>query len=263
LSNMKKPYERLLFEQEQLYQDAVTKQQQGETNVRFGRPWVSASRIAEQYYCEQKVELHLQLGEIPTEEKQRGTDAHEELTAEAIETSRAELFERIYSDQVTVAQEMLVMSRFRDLVLLGQVDAVVFRKGQALMLFEFKFSRSKIPYNGYHVQAKVYGKILEGMGLDVSNLHYVIAVIPPASRNESTLFSIIVDAVLTNGPKESRLNVGPAHIYVYPYRSHDAERDIDWALEYWRSNREAIPTRNPNKCRSCEYRNSCEVKSRS
>jgi hypothetical protein len=98
------------------------------------------------------------------------------------------------------------------------------------------------------------------MGLDVSNLHYVIAVIPPESRNESTLFSSIVDTALTNGPNEARLNVGPATVYVYPYRSHDAERDIDWALDYWRSNREAIPTRNPNKCKSCEYRNSCEVK---
>ena len=256
---MKQPYENLLEEQNQLFQQIKAKQQR-EIDIRFDRPWVAASSIAEQYYCEKKVELHQLLGEIETEEKLLGSEAHEELTSEAIETSREDLFERIYSDQITVAQEMLVLSRYHDLVLLGQPDAVVFRRGKALMLFEFKFSRSRIPYNSYHVQAKVYGKILEGMDFDVSSLFYVISVAPPSSRNESNLFTNIVEAALTNGSKEARLQVGTSNVYIYPYRPQDAERDIDWALDYWRSNREAIPTRNLNKCKSCEYQTSCDMK---
>jgi CRISPR/Cas system-associated exonuclease Cas4 (RecB family) len=257
---MKPPHETLLDSQEQLFRELVEKQKQDEYTIRFDRLWVSASSIAEQYFCEQKVELRHHLGEIATEEKQRGSEAHEELTADAVATSRAELFESIYSDQLTIAQEMAIMSRYRDLVLLGQVDAIVFQRGQVLMLFEFKFSQSRIPYHSYHVQAEVYGKILEGMGFDISNLHYVIAVVPPAARNENTLFHTIVDTAWTNGLKEAQLNVGPSYVYVYPYRSLDAEHDIDWALDYWRNSREAIPTRNSNKCRSCEYHDSCDMK---
>ena len=254
------PHETLLKNQDQLFHELVAKRKQGEYTVRFDRLWVSASSIAEQYFCEQKVELHHQLGDIETEEKQLGSEAHEELTADADITSRTKLFDRIYSDQLTVAQEMPIMSRYHDLVLLGQVDAVVFQQGQALMLFEFKFSRSRIPYTSYHVQAEVYGKILESMGFDVSHLHYVIAVVPPTARNESTLFHGVVDTAWRNGLKEAQLTVGSVYVYVYPYRSSDAVNDIDWALEYWRNNRDAIPTRNPNKCRSCEYSNACDLK---
>jgi hypothetical protein len=258
--NMKPPYERLLDEQTALFHEIALRRNTGDTELRFGRPWVAASSIADQYYCEQKVELRRLLGEIDTEVKQRGSAAHEELTSDAIETDQEDLFQIIFSDQLTIAHELLLVSRYKGLILVGQLDAVAFHQGRALYVFEFKFSHSQIPYHSYHVQANVYGKILEGIGFDVSTLCYVIALIPPSARNESTLFTNIVHAVMDNGPQEVTLDIDTSKVYVFLYRSTPAEEDIDWALEYWRSQREAIPTRNPNKCTQCEYLASCELK---
>jgi CRISPR/Cas system-associated exonuclease Cas4 (RecB family) len=257
---MKAPYETLLDEQAALFQEIAERRKSGDTDIRFGRPWVAASSIADQFYCEQKVELRRLLGEIETEVKQRGSEAHEALASEALEINRKDLFQRIFSDQLTIAQECLLMSHYKGLILVGQPDAVVFHQGCALYLFEFKFSHSRFPYYSHHVQANVYGKILEGMGFDVNTLRYVIAIIPPSSQNEGALFTNIVETVMDHGSREETFTIGDVSIHVYTYHSTQAVADIDWALEYWRNTRDAIPTRNPNKCTRCEYIVSCQLK---
>jgi alkylhydroperoxidase family enzyme len=90
--------------------------------------------------------------------------------------------------------------------------------------------------------------------LDIQNLHYAIAIIPPSLKNENALFQKIVHDVLDNGPHEASFPVGESHVHVYAYQSTYAEDDIDWALEYWRSQRDAVSTQNPNKCAPCEYK---------
>jgi hypothetical protein len=258
--NTKSPAEILLDTQTELLHEIAVTRAHGDALVRFGRPWVAASHIADQYYCEQKVELRCLLGEVETEVKQQGSEGHEEVAADAITTSRQELFHQLFSDQLTVAQEILLLSRYKGVILVGQPDAVAFHQGRALFLFEFKFSRSQIPYHSYHVQAHVYGKILESMNIDIQNLYYAIAIIPPSLRNESTLFHKIVYAVLENGPHEASFPVEASQVHVYTYQSNFAEDDIDWALKYWRNQRDAVPTQNPNKCARCEYEESCERK---
>jgi hypothetical protein len=257
---MKPLFARLLDEQAALFREIAVKGKDGDTELRFGRPYVAASSIAEQFYCEQKIELQRQLGEVETEVKQRGSEGHEALTSEAVVISHQELFQQIFSDQVTIAQELLVASRYKGLILLGQPDAIIFLQGRALYLFEFKFSHSRIPYYTYHIQANVYGKILEGMGFDITHLKYVIAIVPPSSRNESELFTDIVQAVMENKSEAAELTIRESSVRVCPYNAMNAERDIDRALEYWRNKRDAIPTRNPNKCTRCEYQSSCDLK---
>jgi CRISPR/Cas system-associated exonuclease Cas4 (RecB family) len=258
--NTKSPADILLDTQTKLFLEIAESRTQGDTVVRFGRPWVAASNIADQYYCEQKVELRCLLGEIETEVKQQGSEGHDELAADAITTSRHELFQQIFSEQLTVAQEIFLLARYKGLILVGQPDAVAFHHGCALFLFEFKFSRSRIPYHSYHVQAHVYGKILESMNIDIQTLYYAIAIIPPSLRHEKALFHKIVQAVLDHGPHEASFPVEESHVHIYAYHTTSAEDDIDWALEYWRSQRDAVSTRNPNKCARCEYEESCTRK---
>jgi len=50
-----------------------------------------------------------------------------------------------------------------------------------------------------------------------------------------------------------------ARIYLNKFNQTEAEKDLDWAIEFWKKQREAIPTRNPNKCRSCEYKMECDA----
>ena len=89
---MNSPYRRLLDAQAALFHEIAVRCKNDDSEIRFGRPWVAASSIADQYYCEQKVELRRQLGEIETEVKQRGSEGHEALTSEAVAISHQELF---------------------------------------------------------------------------------------------------------------------------------------------------------------------------
>jgi len=252
-----KQLEQQLAEQEQLLQEVRTKQGNNDSSLRFGQSCVSASSIAEQYFCEKKVELEFIHGKVETEPKRLGTEGHETLLADTIKVKRAEIFEQIWSGEPIIAHEMLLLSRYNDLILVGRPDAVVFSRTKPLMLFEYKFSRSTTPYSGYHVQAKVYGKILEGMGFDTSKLHYVLAVVPPSLKDDEALFQKILNASVKNGPQEARLEMKEASVYIHPYRSGDADQDITWASDFWKGAREAIPTMNKNKCRSCEYKDNC------
>ena len=258
IKTRKEAYKRQLAIQHSLFQEVISNLKKGKTGLRFNRPWISASSISQQYFCERKIEMQFLHGKIDTEPKQIGTEAHDLLLAKAEKTSREELFQRIYSGELVIPQEMSLLSRHQNLILAGTPDAIVFHRGIPLFLFEYKFSRSPIPYDSYHVQAKVYGKILEGMDFDMSLLHYVIAVVPHDLRKDENLFEKIFKSVMKNGLKEARLKVGEANVYVYPYRSEDAKTDIDWALDFWRGNRESIPTQNLNKCKNCEYKESCK-----
>ena len=49
----------------------------GKGNLRFGRSLVSISNIAEQYYCEQKLDLESEYPMPPTEQMKTGEAGHE------------------------------------------------------------------------------------------------------------------------------------------------------------------------------------------
>ena len=201
--------------------------------------------------------MRFQYGEIDTESKQLWSEAYDLLLAKSIRTKREDIFRRIYFGEMIIPQEMLLLSKYDDLILVGRPDAIVFDRAMPILLFEYKFSKSSIPYRSYQVQAKIYGKILEGMGFNVSKLHYAIAIVPPALRHDQELSKKIFEAVIKNGFKETKIEVEEATIHVFRYLSESAEEEIDWALDLWKGIREAIPTQNPNKCKSCEYLNEC------
>jgi len=199
-----KQLEQQLAEQERLLQAVMTKQEDNDSSLRFGLTSISASCIAEQYFCEKKVEMQYLHGRVETESKLLGTEGHETLLIDTVKVKHAEIFKRIWSGRPIIAHEVLLLSRYRDLILIGRPDAIVFSKAMPLFLFEYKFSRSPIPFNSYHVQAKVYGKILEGMGFETRKLHYVLAVVPPALKNDEALFRKILNASVNNGPREAK-----------------------------------------------------------
>jgi len=196
-------------------------------------------------------------GRVETETKKQGSEGHESLLWDTVEVKRGEILQKIFSDESVTIHEMPLLAKYRDVILAGQPDAIMFKEGNPVALFEYKFSSSPYPYRSYHVQARVYGRILEGMGFDTSDLFYIIAVVPKESRSDKETFRRVIDAVKENGAFEVSLKVKDAHVYLYEYKKIDAERDIDWALEYWKGVRDANPADNPKKCRSCEYKEKC------
>jgi hypothetical protein len=228
--------------------------------LKFNQLYVKASAIAEQFYCEVKVEMGHLHGRVETETKRQGSEGHETLQARSLEVDRGNILRKIFSGEPMIVHEMPVLARYRDVILAGQPDAILFKDGDPIVVFEYKFSNSPYPYRSYHTQARVYGRILDGAGFDTSDLFYAIAVAPRESRGDEGLFKRVIEAVNENGPGEASLVVGDAHVYLYEYNQPAAERDIDWALDYWTGLRGTAPVDNPAKCRSCEYRDKCQAR---
>jgi len=249
--------QRLLGEAVELRTEIETKKSTGADLLRLDQAFVTASQIAEQYFCEKKLEMVYERGEIETEPKRTGSEGHETLQAESIPSTWEEVFQKVMSGGAVVAQELPLIARHDGLVLAGRPDIVVFKDRQPLLILECKFTKSRTPQNSHHVQAGVYAKLLENMGFDSSQLRYVIALVSPELKTDPTLFTRLLKTSTETASLPSHLEFEGGIICKYDYDSELAVANIEWALEYWKGNRDAIPTRNPNKCRSCEYSKEC------
>ena len=246
-----------LREYNTLIEQLVLKLKKGEGELRFNRPFLIASDVAAQYFCEKKVEMQYLHGEIETEQKTLGTEAHEKLLEGSVETRREALWKEIYGKKPVFVLEMPIVAKYKDLILAGRPDVAIFLQGFPMFIFEYKFSNSRRPFRDHHVQVRTYGLILRNMGFDTSQLFYAIIMAEPKAKDDKELTERVIEAVVENGPKEAVLAIESATVYVNKFDSTQAERDLDWAVDFWMKKREAIPTENPNKCKSCEYSSEC------
>jgi CRISPR/Cas system-associated exonuclease Cas4 (RecB family) len=234
------------------------KREEKEGRLRFDRSTINASDIAGQYYCEKKVEMEYLHGEIETEAKTMGSEAHKRLIEEAVEIKREVLWRKIYGKEPVLAVEMFILGKYQDVFLTGQPDAVMFYKGRPIVIFEFKFSQSGIAYPSHHVQAQTYGLILESMGFDTSRTFYAIVVADPKTRGDSKLQRKVIDAIFKKGFEESILSTDDTVIHFCKFHSSEAQESLQWAIKYWKRKRDATLRTNPNKCVKCEYQTKCQ-----
>lgn len=242
-----------------LQQEVAAKLERQEGELRFHRPVANASDLAQQYFCEKKVEITYLLGKVETEQKRMGTEAHELMLEGSEPVEREALFHQIFSGAHVLALELLLLARYKNAVLCGKPDCVAFVNGAPTVLFEYKFSRSPMPFKNHHVQAGAYGVILNRMGFNTDHLSYAIAILRPDAKHKEDLRDKIVDATLRQGAKRAVIKLDEGRIYTSRFDMAEAETALDWALDFWRSKREAIPTDNPNKCRACEYFSNCKT----
>lgn len=225
--------------------------------LRFGRSVIAASDIAEQFYCEKKLEMEYFHGKVETETKAAGTVAHEKLTEDSVKVKREQLWQEIYGDKPVFALEMFLLAKYGNALLAGKPDSVLFARGYPLLVFEYKFSKSGVDYPSYHVQAQTYGVLLENMGFNASKLFYTIVVANPETKGSGELRRTVVNTVLRDGLKEATHSVDDAKVYVCKFDRVNAERNLNWALEFWSNRREAELASNQNKCAKCEYQTKC------
>lgn len=227
------------------------------SRLRFGRSVIVASDIAGQFYCEKKIEMEYLHGKVETEAKTIGTDAHERLTEDSLKVKREQLWRDIYGDKPIFALEMLLLAKYGGIIIAGKPDSVLFHRGSPRVLFEYKFSRSGIDYLSYHVQAQTYGVLLEEMGFDASKLSYALVVANPETKGSRGLRRAAVSTILKNALKEGVYPIDGAKVYMCKFSRADAEKNLNWALEFWSNNRASELASNQNKCTSCEYKTKC------
>ena len=225
--------------------------------LRFDKSTIAASDIAGQFFCEKKVEMQYLHGEIESEAKLVGTEAHERLLEDSVRVKREEMWRKIYGKDPVLALETLFFAQVKDVVIAGKPDSILFRDGYPLVIFEYKFSKSQTAYKTHHVQAETYGLLLDNVGFNTRFLHYAIVVADPQARFDKQLKKKVAAAIGKNGLKDAELEIEKAKIYLHKYDREAAEKDLDWAIKFWTKEREALPTANSNKCRGCEYSKEC------
>jgi len=234
------------------------------TNVEFrhGIHFIPASSIAEQYYCEQKVEMSYTVGDIETEAKVEGKTIHDALL-QMKKTTLENLVMNIKTKDSYTAR-FTILARFSGLILAGKPDAIVFERGRPTFIIELKTTGGDVSrlWRDEKVQARVYGLILDQMGFDCSRLKLVIV---KQRRNRYLMdeeyrkrfLSRIVLTLLRKAklifPRDGIC------LHVLEYNRGEAVEDVEWVMDYWLSKREPIPTRNASKCRSCEYALVCPM----
>ena len=127
-----------------------------------------------------------------------------------------------------------------------------------MVIFEYKFSRSQRAYPSYHVQAGFYGILLKSLGFGTEKLFYAIVVADRRARDDPNLKDNVFEAVMKNGLKKVIIPIDNAVIYLNKFDEQEAESSLEWAIQFWKGQREAISTSNNNKCRVCEYEKECK-----
>jgi len=234
------------------------KKEKNEGELRFNRSTIRASDVAGQYYCEKKIEMEYLYGKVETETKNQGTEAHENLLEGTEEVDRKDLWKAIYAKKPVLALEWLLLAEYKDIILIGKPDSVLFENGCPLVIFEYKFSRSKRAYPSYHVQAGFYGILLKSIGFNTEKLFYAIVVADRRARDDPNLKDNVSEAIMKNGLKKAILPIENAVIYLNKFDEQEAESSLEWAIQFWKGQREAIPTTNQYKCRICEYKEECK-----
>lgn len=254
-----KTWEDSLKKFQSLITELAEKVEKGEGDLRFGLPAIAVSSIANQYYCEKKVELTQRYGREETAEMKLGKEAHEKLLADTVKTRREKVWRQIASGFPTMVREMPLLGKYQETILMGTADGVFFVEGTPKLLLEHKFTKSRRPWHNYHIQARLYCLLLHLMGFDTKRLKYALILAPPESKEGKKIRGIL-RTILSNPEKdmiEAKMNTVTVRIYVTSFEMDRAKQDLNWALGFWKKEREAKPTSKAGKCATCEFKQTC------
>ena len=234
-----------------------------ESGLRHGIKFAVVSELASQYFCEKKVELVRIYGKTETEATLLGKEAHEALLKDTVKVSREAFLQDVFSGRTILGRETPLVAIHSGMPVAGLPDAVLFFKKMPLLLFEYKFTRSNYPHRDHHVQARLYCYLLHLLGFDTSRLRYAIILASPDLKGDDVFRENSTKMIIKNIRKDKfeayKKGSSIATAYLSNFYPREAIEDMEWALEYWQRKREAIPTRKPVKCRTCEFNSTCDA----
>lgn len=258
--------------------------------VRYPYSSLGVSYIAEQSYCEKRVDLWLDnpgaLVSVPAQAEKddpriiqqetmadSGTDFHESVSNNAEELSWEEIRNLLRSGNELTLVESRLEGKYRSVPLLGRPDAICFDGMNVACVLEYKITKSNQLYMSHRVQLLLYGYLLEQQKFRVDNLVLVCVLVPPrhrdyfqeSSKSEIQHFVHSIreksEELVTSQP--TRLNwqhfgfsvnrTLKVKLRIFRYNREKAKSELDFFINYWLGKRDAIPTTNPEKCKVCLY----------
>ena len=233
----------------------------GRAEFRHDAAFVGVATLAEQYYCEYKVENEFALGEVPTETKEAGTELHDELMPTVKIT--AEEFAGLVSRKEPTYAVIGVWGTVGGLRLVGMPDHMVWSGGRPLWIVELKTTRGDPAplWEDQESQVRIYGLLLEEMGFDCSKLRLALVRLRASGleENEKKEWTMEVSKALMEGKAKELEGKYPGSMKVH-LLEHDAmlaEAAVRKKRGYWTMEREPTWSNSVGKCRACEYNAVC------
>lgn len=244
-----------LWDKEQEFFDS------GKGEFRHGVSFVAVSSIAEQYYCEYKLENEFALGEIPTEAKDTGTALHDELMP-TVKINRKE-FARLVSKKEPSLAVLGLWGSAGGLKVAGVPDHIVWSEDRPQWVVELKTTKGDPTplWEDQENQVRVYGLLLDRMGFDCSKMRLAVVRLKSGelSEEEKREWILRVSAALIEGRIQS-LEAEYRGLMKVHLIEHDVAR-ADGAVVskagYWLQEREPTSSTSVGKCRACEYNSVC------
>ncbi|KKL90616.1 hypothetical protein LCGC14_1902910 [marine sediment metagenome] len=260
-------------EWEKFYNTQITirkKIKKNKGSLKFKKRYIENSQIAGQVFCERQVELKHILGEVETEQLTTGREVHGEASKDSKRVSQQERWEKIFTSVYLWVSESLFFADYKDVQFVFKPDRVLFERGVPKLLVEYKFSKyyNREPFKSQEIQLLSEGLFLNELGFNIDSLFYTIIIAPLKIEKNIKLLPEIPGYVYKKIMNNKRgfptsfndINGTNINAYVYQFELDIAKKNVDWALRYWKEEREAELTKNINKCRSCNYISGCERK---
>ncbi len=233
----------------------------GSREFRHDTSFVAVSSIAEQYYCEYKLENEFALGEIPTETKDAGTALHDELMP--VEKITKEEFADLVSRKEPTLAVLGVWGSAGGLKAVGVPDHIIWADGRPLWVVELKTTRGDPTplWEDQESQVRVYGLLLERMGFDCSQLRLAVVRLKSGELNDEMKreWIVRVSSALLEGKMRDLEDAhhGRMKAHLLEHDSEKAELAVQSKAGYWLGAREPVSSTSVGRCRACEYNSAC------
>jgi hypothetical protein len=223
--------------------------------------FVAVSSIAEQYYCEYKLENEFALGEIPTETKESGTALHDELMP--TERISKEKFIKLVSKKEPTFAVLGVWGTVGRLKVVGMPDHIIWTGGKPMWVVELKTTRGDPTplWEDQENQVRIYGLLLDRMGFDCSKMRLAVVRLKSdeLGQEEKKEWILRVSEALI-GDKIQELEMkyrGRMKAHLLEHDVYRAEKAVSSKAGYWLKEREPVSSTSVGKCRACEYNHVC------
>lgn len=221
---------------------------------------LAPSKVGSQFYCEKKVHLERELGAVETETMQQGTETHEKAAEDAEPVDMEEVWQAIERGERQELLETMFPGEIDEFAIFGIPDAIIFNNGRPQLIFDRK--TTSIPgrlFKNQRVQVWLYGYMMESLGFEMEDLQ--LAILSHEQDLDPELGKQLQKQILQaddwDAGETELLSNPSALLHCFEYERADHWDDLQWALRYWRDEREPVPTEKAAKCRSCPYNDTC------
>ena len=234
----------------------------GNEEFRHRTSFVSVSSIAEQYYCEYKLENEFALGEIPTEAKDSGTTLHAELIP--TEKITKEEFAKLVGRKEPSIAMLPVWGLAAGLKVVGEPDHIIWSEGRPLWVVELKTTKGDPTplWEDQENQVRIYGLLLDRMGFDCSRMRLAVVRLKSdeLTQEEKREWILRVSKALLEGKVQALEGrfPGKMKVHLLQHEVERAEKAVAAKAGYWLEEREPTSSSSVGKCRACEYNSSCQ-----